>query len=177
MASCLLCLFIASFWETLHSPRMQHKPKHLSVPLPESVTQGILLFLPYFPTHTFSHLSSRHLQSLSLQPGLDTDFFLGAWAWGWCVSHCVTLETQALGFKYDKFNLMCSWIIIVTFQSYWFHHLHVAVERMWIILYTMKSFWQLCWFTIKVCWPVCALYHSLLKCCQLYITVWEWASL
>lgn len=58
MASCLLCLFIASFWETLHSPRMQHKPKHLSVPSPEPVTQGILLFLPYFSTHTFSHLTS-----------------------------------------------------------------------------------------------------------------------
>lgn len=35
MASCLLCLFIASFWETLPSPRTQHKPKHLSVPSPE----------------------------------------------------------------------------------------------------------------------------------------------
>lgn len=66
MASCLLCLFIASFWETLHSPRMQHKPKHLSVPSPEPVTQGILLFLPYFSTHTFSHLSPPlHRQSVS----------------------------------------------------------------------------------------------------------------
>lgn len=77
MASCLLCLFIASFWETLHSPRMQHKPKHLSVPSPEPVIQGILLFLPYFSAHTFSHLSSPpHLQSFSPQPGLVTDFFV-----------------------------------------------------------------------------------------------------
>lgn len=110
MASCLLCLFIASFWETLHSPRMQHKPKHLSVPSPEPVTQGILLFLPYFSTHTFSHLSPPlHRQSVSPQPGLDTDFwFWSMWAWGWFVSHSVNMWNWSLGFKSMTSLTLCA---------------------------------------------------------------------
>lgn len=80
MASCLLCLFIASFWETLHSPRMQHKPKHLSVPSPEPVAQGILLFLPYFSSHTFSHLSSPPPPVLLSCLRWTRIFVFGAWA-------------------------------------------------------------------------------------------------
>lgn len=117
MASCLLCLFIASFWETLHSPRMQHKPKHLSVPSPEPVTQGILLFLPYFSTHTFSHLTSPPTSNPSLFSWTQI-FVFGAWAWGWCVSHSFT---RVQGFQYDKFNPACFWVVVVTSQSHSFH--------------------------------------------------------
>lgn len=154
MASCLLCLFIASFWETLHSPRMQHKPKHLSVPSPEPVTQGILLFLPYFSTHTFSHISSPSLLSRDW-----TQIFVFG-ARGWDVSHSVTIE--ALGFKYDKFNLMCSWNSTVTFQSQSFHHFDFAVESVRVILCTMKSVGQLCWSNVRVRWAACAVYWNVI---------------
>lgn len=187
MASCLLCLFIASFWETLCSPRMQHKPKHLSVPSPEPVTQGMLLFLPYFSPHTFSHLSPTpptHTHTPTSRPSFPSSqaghrfFVFGAQALGWYVSHSVAFETQALGFGYDKFNMMCSWFIVVTFQSHPSHHLHFAVERMSIILGMVESLGQLCWFIVKVCWPGPAGYYSLpnvVKCCYLHITVWETA--
>lgn len=110
MASCLFCLFIASFWETLHSPWMQHKPKHLSVPSPEPVTQGILLFLPYFSAHTFSHLSpplSFHTFNLSLFSLGRTQIFLFLEREGDMWDIALHLNS----------SLMCSWIIVVTFQS------------------------------------------------------------
>lgn len=114
-----------------------------------------------FYTHLLSSLIPPTSNPSLFSLGWTQIFVFGAWAWGWYVSHSVTLGTQPLGFKYDKFNLMCSWIIIVTFQSHSFHHHHFAVERMWIILCTMKSFGQLCWFIVKVCWPVCAVYRGL----------------
>lgn len=47
MDCCLFCLFIASFWETLHSPRMQHKP-NTSQFLHQIQPLGVTVILPLF---------------------------------------------------------------------------------------------------------------------------------
>lgn len=129
-----------------------------------------------FCTHLLSSLISPPPPILLSSAWVGHRFFcFWSMSMRWsCVSHSVELETQALGFEYDKFNLMCSSIIIVTFQSRSLHHPHFAVERMFIILNTMKSFGQLCWFIVKVRWPVHAVYRSLpnvIWCCQLHIFI------
>lgn len=90
------------------------------------------------PLLFFTHLLSSLISPLPntspslLSQGWTQIFVFGAWAWEWFVSHSVTLETQAWGFKYDTFNLMWAWIIAVTFQSHSLHQLHFSEGRMWI---------------------------------------------
>lgn len=91
------------------SPKVT-QAKHLSVPLPEPVTQGIVIFLPYFSAHTFSHLSSSTPPTpppLSLQPRLDTEFVFGARAWQWDLDHSVQAKFKPWVSKIEKFGRIC----------------------------------------------------------------------